>query len=184
MRHVLLLMGMWLCLTAGNCVQNYVVLFENPSEQYLNMAGGIEDGMKYIVTVMYGKNARESGCEDYNEDTGMCRVKPHGFTYVPHIDEKTHRVHIPLRELSPGVNSWWKPFDVSICVGPQSTDSEPHQCQRLFLFTKNEHDGNSVIDLVCSPTWWCSRKSSGRNFEHVSEFNREYVVNIFKEPSL
>jgi hypothetical protein len=75
---------------------------------------------------------------------------------------------------------------VSPCVRKSiaTSDSEPRQCQRLSGLTRDEHDANNVIDLVRSATWRCARKPSGRDGEHVSKLNREYTVNIYKEPSL
>ena len=95
-----------------------VVAYENPSEQYLNLTGAIDEGLEYVVSVMYVKNAKESGCPTFGKDSDICQVKPEQFTYVPEIKEGSHSLHIPLKELSPGTNSWWEPHDISICVGP------------------------------------------------------------------
>ena len=186
LRRVLLLMGISWSLMAGACVEEapYVV-FENPSEQYLNLTGVIEAGMKYTISVTYVQMVQASGCSDYNKKSGICFTKPHFFKYVPQIQGKTHKIHVPLKELSPGPNSWWEPIDLFICVGPASTDSEPLLCQQLFGLSKSEHDVSEVIDLVCSPKkWLCSPKYSERDMKHVSKLNREYVVNIYKETSL
>ncbi len=182
MRRVLLLVGLWLCLTAGNCVpQQEVVLFENPSEQYLNMTGVIDEGLEYVVRVIYVQNARASGCPTYGKDSDLCQTKPEEFTYIPQIEGNTHRVHIPLKELSPGANSWWEPWDIAICVGPRDPNAVPHQCQRLFYFTEDTHDGHQTIDLVCTQQFWCFE---GLQVENVSEVNQEYVVNIRKKQQL
>lgn len=179
MRHILLLMGLWFCLTAGNCVpQPSLVLFENPSEKYLNMIGVIDEGLEYVVRVIYVQNARESGCPTYGKDSDLCQTKPEEFTYIPQIEGNRHRVHIPLKELSPGANSWWEPWDIAICVGPTDPNAVPHQCQRLFFFTEDTHDGHQTIDLVCTQQFWCAE---GLHVENVSELNHEYVVNIRKE---
>ncbi len=174
----LLLVGISWLLIAGNCVKNTFILHENPSEQYLNITGTINEGMEYVVSVMYVKNAKESGCNTYGKDSDICQVKPEEFTYTPEIEAGSHALHIPLRELSPGPNSWFEPKDISICVGPQDPNAVPHQCQVLFSVTKDKHDGNHTLDLICTKRFWCYE---GLHVEHVSQLNREYVVNIRKE---
>ena len=178
LRRLLLLIGISCFLIAGNCVQNQFILNENPSEQYLHISGAIDEGLEYVVTVMYVKNAKESGCPTFGKDSDICQVKPEQFTYVPEIKAETHSLHIPLSELSPGENSWWEPHDITICVGPHDPNAVPHQCQVLFSVTKDKHDGNEKIDLLCSKKFWCYQ---GLHVEHVSQLNREYVVNIRKE---
>ena len=178
MRHLLLLIGISCFLIAGNCVQNQFILNENPSEQYLNITGAIDDGLEYVVSVMYVKNAKESGCPTFGKDSDICQVKPETFQYTPEIIARSHSLQIPLRELSPGPNSWWEPHDISICVGPRDPKAEPNQCQVLFSVTKDKHDGNEKIDLVCSKKFWCYQ---GLHVEHVRQLNRKYVVNIQKE---
>lgn len=174
-RRILMLLGLSLCLMGGNCIQQQVVSYENPSEVYLNMSGFIDEGLEYKVSVIYNKNARKSGCPVFGKDSDICQVKPENFTYIPQIKGTTHSVHIPLKELSPGKNSWWEPHDISICVGPRDPKSVPHQCQVVFSVTKDKHDGNQTLNLVCSQKFWCYE---GLHVEHVSRLNREYVVNI------
>ncbi len=178
MKQVLSLMVLSIFLTAGNCVQAQFTSYENPSENYLNISGTLDEDLEYMVRVMYVKNARESGCPTYGKDSDLCQIKPEEFTYIPEITEQTHSLHIPLKELSPDTNSWWEPHDISICVGPRNPNTVPHQCQVLFSVTKTKHDGNQNLDLVCSKNYWCYQ---GRQVEHVSLLNREYVVNIRKE---
>ncbi|MGB0911418.1 MAG: hypothetical protein ACPGYT_13730 [Nitrospirales bacterium] len=188
MRRVLLLMGLSLFLMAGNCMHHPAVVYENPSEDYLNVTGTIEDGLEYKVTVTYLKSARAGDCPVFGKDPDICQVRPEEFSYVPQINRNTHKVHIPLKELSPGVGSWWEPHDLSICVRPKNTHSGPHECQVLFSITKDQHDGNKLIDLVCAISRWSSQSyschSPERVVEHVSQLNREYVVNISRESSL
>ncbi len=177
-KPILLLIGISWLLIAGNCVKNSFILHENPSDQYLDITGTIDDGLEYVVSVMYVKNAKKSGCATYGKDSDICQVKPEEFTYTPEIEEGSHSLHIPLRELSPGPNSWFEPKDISICVGPQDPNTVPHQCQVLFSVTKDRHGGNHTLDLVCTRRFWCYE---GLQVEYVSQFNREYVVNIRKE---
>ena len=158
------------------------VVFENPSEQYLNLTGVIDEGMAYAISVTYVQMVHRSGCRDYNKISGICMTKPHFFKYVPQIQGKTHTIHVPLKELSPGPNSWWEPRDLFICVGPASTNSDSLWCQPLLQLSKSKHDVTQAIDLVCSPKkWLCSEKTTGRDKKHVSKLNRGYVVNIYKE---
>ncbi len=178
MKQVLLLMMLSLFLTAGNCVQAQVVSYENPSENYLNITGALAEDLEYMVRVMYVKNARDSGCPTYGKDSDICQIKPEEFTYIPQINEQTHSLHIPLKELSPGHNSWWEPNDISICIGPRDPKTVPHQCQVLFSVSNDRHDGNRNLELLCNKKFWCYQ---GLQVEHVSQLNHEYVVNIRKE---
>ncbi len=178
MKRVLLFMSFFWILTAGNCIQEHLVPFDNPSEHYLNIKGTIDDGLEYSINVMYFKNAQKSGCPVYSKDSEICQIKPESFTYFPQINERTHSVHVPLKELSPETSSWWEPRDISICVGPKDPNAVPHQCQVVFILTKDRHDGNQIIDLICSQEFWCHQ---GLRKEHVSLLNREYVVNILKD---
>ncbi len=178
MKRIFLLMGLSIFLMAGNCVQAHVVPYENPSEAYLDITGTIDHDLEYVVSVMYVKNARESGCPTYGKDSELCQIKPETFTYVPVIKDQMHSVHIPLKELSPETNSWWEPHDISICVGPTDPNSVPHQCQVVFTVTKERHDGHRKINLVCSSDFWCSQ---GLPVERVSQLNREFEVNLLKE---
>ena len=150
-------------------------MHDNPSEQYLNISGTIEDSMEYVISVMYVKNAKESGCPTFGKDSDICQVKPETFRYTPKIIDGRHSLQIPLKELSPGPNSWWDPRDISICVGPKDPKTEPHQCQVLFSVTKDQHDGNKSLEVVCSQRFQCYH---GLHVEHVNQLNRDYVVNI------
>ena len=182
MRRILLFLGLSWSLIAGNCVQESVIQYESPSEQYIGITGVIDEGMTYVVTVMYVRFVRESHCKDYDEKTGICRVKPQSFTYAPHIENRKHHVHVPLKELSPGKNSWWKPHDISLCVRPLKNKTHPFQCVPLLLLTTGKTDAKHEIDLVCTKNWRCFREDKDLGAESISELNKEYVVNIKKHP--
>ena len=176
MRRVVLFISLSWILIAGNCVpREPVIIHDNPSEQYLNITGTIDESMEYVMSVMYVKNARESGCPTYGKDSDICQVKPETFRYSPEISAERHSLHIPLKELYPGPNSWWEPHDISLCVGPRDPKKEPHRCQVLFSVTKDRHDGNQSIDVVCSKRFECYHELQ---VEHVSQLNSEYVINI------
>lgn len=178
MKRTLLVMGFSWALIAGNCVQNQVIAYKNPSEHFLNLKGTIDEGLNYIVSVRYFKNALKSGCPVYDKDPDTCQIKPETFTYSPQIKEKQHSIHIPLKELSPDDNSWWEPRNISICVGPNNPDTSPYQCQIVFILSKDKHDSIQFINLFCSKDLWCNL---GLNAVHVSELNDEYIVNISQE---
>ena len=176
MRRELLFISLSWVLIAGNCVpREPVVMYKNPSEQYLNISGTIDESLEYVMSVMYVKNAEKSGCLTFGKDSNICQVKPETFRYAPTISAGRHSLHIPLKELSPGQQSWWEPHDISICVGPRDPKTEPYHCQVLFSITKDRHDGNQSIDVICSKSFQCYH---GLQIEHVSRFNREYMVNI------
>ncbi len=175
---ILILMACFLF--GGNCVQERYLRYEHPGEIFLNVAGAIEEDMTYVMTVTYVQKLQGSGCEDYDQATGICRVRPQTFTYSPRITERSHRAHIPLKELSPGTDSGWEPYDISICVGPRDGRKQPHQCQRLYLLTKTGQMTRLQIDLECSEDWWCKPKGSKTRVAEIGELNREYIVNLSK----
>ncbi len=152
-----------------------VIAYENPGEEFITISGTVDSSFSYKFRVGYTATAPIKACQNYNIMTDRYVAQEINYDYFPTIVSNQHSLHVPLKELVPDTVCKWKPGGASLCLSER--DGVPTQCTSIFSF-RRQHDVNSKTTMHCGASFWCSGSPENSHTYALSEFNKNYIVDI------
>jgi len=169
------------CILSGCSTSYDPIAYENPSEDYIDVVGTIDEGLKYKMMVQYRAESSSRTCKSYNFLTGSELDNRKEYEYLPEIKSTHHKIRLPLKAISPETSCNWKPDTVMLCITSSRDKEEPHTCGSLFFISGEEHDAKEITEMACSDSGWCFEKGKNPHTSHLKYLNKTYIVNIRKK---